>query len=118
MVATNTGNIGIICFALPETNLPAANYLENSKSKFLGQLNYGSPKSYFENDSIFSIMSARTIVDIEPITFNRTSSTELKKKDEAKGEEILNFASNLIGKSKNMESDFAEVVERRFWDMI
>lgn len=95
-------NISIIMFALSSTAGQELGDLSNSID--LRRNQYYEKNNYYSNSSNRSTSGNNIVMD-----FSESKSPE---------QEILSFARKIATNTKNLESDFAEIVEKRFWDMI
>lgn len=109
MIATNRNNIGIVIFALSSTGLHLSDYLN--------EINDQQTQSFETREYIPTVENLSTFSSLETYkgTTNSLSTSHNKASPE---DEVLKFADILISKSKNLEDDFADIVERRFWEMI
>ena len=58
------------------------------------------------------------IEDWREKAFNSTANYDLGKDDIDKFDTLVHFTNNLIQKSKDLDSDFVEVVNDNFWDLV
>ena len=102
MVSTNSNNLGIIIFALSSTFAMNPNLIEEQQigiEKYIPmkKLNYMPFGEEVATNSSYSVEFQ------EEVSFENV---------------ILEFASDLISKSENLEPEYQEIIEEKFWDMV
>ena len=75
--------------------------------------------SILEFDNIKNVDYVKdNIEDWREKAFNSTANYDLEKNHINKFNTLVHFTSNLVQNSKDLDSDFIEVINDNFWDLI